>query len=207
MSDSTFHVTSENGSGSGDLSGLNNVIADIDNTPYTGTNYTIILDGDISLTSDLLSFTNSGSVTIEGNNHTLDGNGNQRGISDPTYTNFTIDNLTIANAVARGGAGGSGLVASGGGGGGGAGLGGGLFLYAGTMTLSNVNFVNNMAAGGIGGAALTGPGTGGGGGGGGFGGAGGGYVASGLYGGGGGIGSTAVGSVGNNNGGSYRVIC
>jgi hypothetical protein len=65
-------------------------------------------------------------LTIEGTNgsggavaQTIDGMGDQRGFF--VYGgNVTLENLTIENAVAQGGAGGPG-------GGGGAGLGGGLF--------------------------------------------------------------------------------
>ena len=76
-----------------------------------------------------------------------------------------INDLTIANGLADGGAGGNGDGATGGGaGGGGAGLGGGLLINSGNVTLSSVSFVNNQAVGGAGGDS-TGVGDVGGGGG------------------------------------------
>ena len=71
---------------------------------------------------------------------------------------MTIDNLTIADTVARGGAGAYG------GGGGGAGLGGGLFVASDTadgaapaqVTLNNVTFSHNSAIGGAGGLGVDG---------------------------------------------------
>lgn len=107
-----------------------------------------------------LNLTSSATVTIDGGGFTLDGNG-----ADTTgaqaYNGFfvyngqvAIQNLTIAHAVAQGGAGG----------GGGAGLGGGLFVAGpnatslgastfttgGNVTLTNVNFTDNLAQGGAG---------------------------------------------------------
>ncbi len=80
------------------------------------------------------------SVTIEGNNDTLNANG-LPGLF--VYSgNVEIDNLTIENAVAQGGSGAFG-------GGGGAGLGGGLFIAsAGAVTLSGVSFAHDQAVGG-----------------------------------------------------------
>jgi hypothetical protein len=112
-------------------------------------------------------------LDIEGDGATLDGAGpsgdsyNQRGLF--VYAgHVSIENLTIENMKAIGGAGGPGSGPGFGGGGGGAGLGGGLFLGANVagapanVTLSNVNFLKDSATGGNGG------GRGGGGGGGGF---------------------------------------
>jgi hypothetical protein len=107
------------------------------------------------VTLDIKGATNGGSI--------LDGAGLERGLF--VYSGVvTIENLTIRNTVAVGGAGGPGA-------GGGAGLGGGLFVadntaadpnaVAGQVTLSGVNFVNDAAIGGAGGE----PGAGGGGGG------------------------------------------
>lgn len=128
------------------------------------------------------------SVTIDGGGNTLDGAGAYRGFF--VYAgNVTINNLTIANAHAVGGAGGPS-------GGGGAGLGGGLFVAsAGTVTVAGVAFNRDSATGGAGGAA-----NGGSGGGGGLGGAGGFSTAPGSGstggGGGGGIGARASGGDG-----------
>ena len=93
------------------------------------TAYTINITGPISLTTDLLAINleSGSSLTIAGTDgvggpaaQTLDGNGSQRGLF--VYAgNVTVQNLTIENMSAVGGAGGSG-------GGGGAGLGGGLFV-------------------------------------------------------------------------------
>ena len=96
-------------------------------------------------------------LTIDGGNHTLDGASTYRGLF--VYAgHVSIEDLTIAHAVAKGGAGGDGF---GGGGGGGAGLGGGLFIgsnvagNAGAVTLSNVNFQSNAAVGGASGITDT----------------------------------------------------
>ena len=76
--------------------------------------------------------------------------------------NVTVQNLTITEALAGGGDGGSGIAA----GGGGAGLGGGLFVgAAATVGLNNVNFSKDVAAGGNGGNIDTTATAGGGGGG------------------------------------------
>ena len=86
-------------------------------------------------------------IDIEGNGATIDGGHAHRGLF--VYSgNVTINDLTIANATAQGGAGGAGT----GGGGGGAGLGGGLFVAsAGAVTLDDVAFRNDDAIGGGGG--------------------------------------------------------
>lgn len=100
-----------------------------------------------------------------------------------TTVTATIQNLTIANANARGGAGGDG-------GGGGGGLGGAVFVSStGALTLSNVALTANAATGGGGGLNA------GGGGGGGLGGSGGSFGVDGG-GGGGGFGTGAVGGPG-----------
>ncbi|UYN93529.1 MAG: autotransporter domain-containing protein [Enhydrobacter sp.] len=144
----------------------------------------IVFTGNITLTADLpIVQTN---VTIVGNNNTLSGNNQFRGLligaftgSTQTAVSVTVQDLTIANARAQGGSGSTG-------GGGGAGLGGALFVAnQATLTVSNVTLSGNSAVGGSGGAA------GASGGGGGMGGNGGSTV-----GGGGGLG---VGSTGGNN--------
>ena len=88
-------------------------------------------------------------LTIEGGGYKLDGDGKYRGLL--VYAgNVMVQNLTIADAAAIGGAGGG---ASAGGGGGGAGLGGGLFVAsAGTVTVADVSFVSDSATGGAGGS-------------------------------------------------------
>ena len=148
-------------------------------------------------------------TTIDGgtNNITISGNNTYRvffigaaGQEAGTYpsTTATIDNLTIIDAKAQGGAGGDGgpgpsnNPSDGGGGGGGAGLGGAVFVSStGSLTLSGVSLSSNAAIGGDGGG-LNAHGVGGGGGMGGDGGDGG------LHGGGGGggFGNTATGGAG-----------
>ena len=128
---------------------------------------------------------------------TLDGGHSQRGLF--VYAgNVTVENLTIQNMSAVGGAGGGGDTGSGLGGGGGAGLGGGLFVTGSSdgvgganVTLDNVSFINDAATGGAGGGG--GAERVGGGGGGGLGGAGG-IGSSTGGGGGGGIGGQAGGA-------------
>ncbi len=125
-----------------------------------GTNFTIqIAASDLLLTSALqaVNVMAGETLVIDGMGHTLDGGGTQQGLF--VYSgNVTVENLTIANALAQGGAGGA-FVAGGAGGGGGAGLGGGLFV-AGTanggaapavVTLDHVSFSNDSAVGGQGG--------------------------------------------------------
>jgi fibronectin-binding autotransporter adhesin len=120
-----------------------------------------------------------GAITISGNN--------QFRVFFVDEGSVTIKNLTIANGLGRGGAGGAS------GGGGGLGAGGGLFVnQAAVVTLSNVNFLANSAIGGNG--SPGGPFNGGGGGG--LGGGGGG----GQAGGGGGGGFDGGGGGGGNSG-------
>ena len=144
-------------------------------------NYTIDLTGNIDLTTGLsaIDLPTDASLTIEGNGHTIDGNGDQSAFFVNSGS-LTLDDLMIENAVAQGGDGGAG---------GGAGLGGGLFLGSGaSATLIGVRFSSDLARGGSGGS-----GTGGGGGGlngGSGGGAGGFFGAAGGFGGGGGGGGT-----------------
>jgi hypothetical protein len=147
--------------------------------------YTITLAASFSLSTDLdaIDLQSGDTLTIDGAGNTIDGAGAHRGFFD--YAGgLILKNLTIQNAVAVGGAGGSGATP----GGGGAGLGGGLFVgSAGAASLSNVTFINDQAVGGAAGAT-GGTGVGGGGGLGGAGGAGGTRAA-----GGGGIGLAATG--------------
>ena len=94
-----------------------------------GTDYAITLAPGATLTeaADLYAVNLAGNdtLTIDGEGATLDGANAHRGLF--IYSgNVTIDNLTIADTVARGGAGAYG------GGGGGAGLGGGLFAASDT---------------------------------------------------------------------------
>ena len=113
----------------------------------------LTLNADIALTTalDAINLHSGVTLDIEGNGATLDGRNSTRGLFIYSGT-VTIENLTIANAKAVGGAGANG-------GGGGAGLGGGLFVgndaangaAPANVTLANVNFSNDAAAGGKGG--------------------------------------------------------
>jgi hypothetical protein len=123
---------------------------------------------------------------------TLDGKNTVRGLL--AYAgSLTVNNVTLQNFVAMGGAGGNADFA----GGGGAGLGGGLFVGTNArVTLNSVAFSGNQAIGGAGGDNTGGDQSGGFGGGGGMGGAGG--MNFGIYvAGGGGVGRTAFGGVGS----------
>ena len=124
----TFKVNSEGATfGNTNTTTLNGAIRTID-TGLAG-NYVIDITGPIDLTSPLLAISLLGgsTLTIEGTNsggcapqvQTIDGANTYSGLF--VYSgNVTIDDLTIQNAKAIGGAGGTGKV----GGGAGAGLGG-----------------------------------------------------------------------------------
>jgi hypothetical protein len=184
-------------------SGLNQYIQAIDQNGQSGTTYTIKIDAPFTLTSDIeaVNLPSGVSLVIEGTDgagdpapQALSGGGAYSGFF--VYSgSVTIENLTVQDAVAKGGDGASG-------GGGGAGLGGGLFVGAqAQVTLDNVSFSGDAARGGDGAAGSDG---GGGGLNGGAGGNGGGYAytyAGVSYaiengGGGGGIGQSAVGGKG-----------
>ena len=178
-----------------------------------GNNYNFNLTGGFTLDRQLFAInlqggTAGGSVAnINGGGATIDGNNAFNGLF--VYSgNVNVNDLTIANAVAQGGAGGGNR------GGGGAGLGGGLFVTGtnnadgsgnsiasgGNVTLTNVNFTGNAAQGGAGGGN---PNPGDYGGGGGLGGAGGSSFGGN---GGGGIGIGASGGASGTNGASGIVL-
>jgi autotransporter-associated beta strand protein len=188
---------------------LDKVIAEFDTAPAGF--YTITLAGNISLTSDLLALDprSGGSVTINGNGYKITGGPAARGFF--VYSgNVTLENLTIVDALAQGGAGGAAAA----GGGGGAGLGGGLFVAsAADVTLDNVTFTSDSAQGGAGGHGTFAASYGGlAAGGGGLGGAGGNGIggSGGASGGGGGIGRSANGGSGEpgspGNGGKGIIV-
>lgn len=134
-------------------------------------------------------------LTIDGNGATIDGGNAVRNLL--AYSGLiTLQNVTLANGLAQGGAGGDGYV----GGGGGAGLGGNLLVASGAeLTLRNVTLVDGRAVGGAGGQGGNALGSQGGGGG--LGGDGGDGVAGGNLGsagGGGGVGLNADGGQGFN---------
>ena len=149
----------------------------------------ITFAANISTVSDLPAITQN--LTVNGNNFTLSGASSAAPGTSGLFVfsgTVAINNLTISQVTAQGGAGGNG-------GGGGAGLGGALFVAAGAnVTVTNVSLLNNVARGGAGGSSAA-PVGGGGGGGGGLGGAGG-FAAAGGGGGGGGIGSASAGGFG-----------
>jgi autotransporter-associated beta strand protein len=104
----------------------------------------------------------SKSITIDGNGSTISGATLYPGLTVTSGT-VAINNLKIANTLAKGGDGGIGSIALGGGGGGGAGLGGALLILAGAnVTATNITFQNNRAQGGNGGRLVMGNGGGGG---------------------------------------------
>ena len=177
------------------------------NTSSSPTNTTINLTGDITLSLADLPIIDAavagGSLTINGNGHTLSGAGTYRGLFVGSGA-VSVNGLTIADTAATGGEGGSSGGASGGGG---AGLGGGLFVgSAANVSVSNVDFLDTSAVGGNAGDTDVSGLSNGGGGGGGLGGAGGSSgsdTANGangdpdsIGGGGGGIGRTATGGSG-----------
>jgi hypothetical protein len=87
-------------------------------------------------------------LTINGAGFDLNGANTFRGLFVESGS-VAVNDLTIANTVATGGAGGSATNSAGGGG---AGLGGGLFIGAsGTVTLNQVYFSGDKAVGGAGG--------------------------------------------------------
>ena len=133
---------------------------------------TINFTGSFQLTQSLPMITSS--VTVTGNGNTLDANSAGRAFFVQAGT-ASIANLTIDNAVAQGGAGGTANNVNGGGGGGGLGAGAAVFVNSGAnVSLTNVTVGNASATGGAGGTGGAGAsGAQGGGGGGGLGGAGG----------------------------------
>lgn len=154
----------------------------------------IRLQANITLTSDLPAIRTD--LTLEGGGFTLSGADQFRGlvITQPSEFNgalvVAIENLTIADTVATGGAGGSGGDA----GGGGAGLGGALHIGDDVfVTVTDVTISSSAAVGGAGGTTTSGS-AGGGGGMGGDGGAGLGDPP--FDGGGGGLGTSATGGTG-----------
>lgn len=173
--------------------------------------YTIQFQNDIYMAGsqglNTLTLPNS-SVVIDGQGYTLDG-GNTHSSFLVFGGSALIKDMTIANTVAVGGAGGTGAL----GGGGGAGLGGGTMVAgnAGLLAL-NVQYINNSATGGAGGATDDGYVSGGGGGG--LGGAGGNaydqgagdYTDGNIYGGGGGIGINAQGFGSNQSTGEGTIV-
>ena len=112
MTTTTYTVSSEGATFSNtDTTTLNGAIRTIDTAPVG--NYVIDITGNISLTAELLAINlpAGSTLVIEGNGHTLDGGGTQRGLF--VYSgDVTIENLTLQHMLAKGGAGGAGEVAA-----------------------------------------------------------------------------------------------
>lgn len=157
----------------------------------------ILLQNNIALGTTLLPPV-AANITIDGNGHTIDAQGNNRIFF--LNSTATIQNVTLVGGNAQGGAGGSGA----GKGGGGLGAGGAIFVNTGNATISNVSFANNSAVGGNAGGSATGGGTPGGGGGGGLGGSGG-NAGQNAGGGGGGYSGGGGGSGGPTDNGSLNI--
>ncbi|CAA9542696.1 MAG: hypothetical protein AVDCRST_MAG88-147, partial [uncultured Thermomicrobiales bacterium] len=140
----TFSVTTTAESGPGSL---RQAILDANGTPG-GDTITFGVTGTITLASALPTITGDLAITGPGaGNLTISGAGLHRVFFTDSGT-VSIARLTIADGLAQGGTGGSGV---GGGGGGAAGLGGGLLINGGAVTLDGVTFANNQARGGNGG--------------------------------------------------------
>jgi hypothetical protein len=115
----------------------------------------IIFSNNITLIADLPAVQTN--VTIIGNNNTLSGNSQFRGLFIGAWTPGTatqvavtvaVQDLVIANAKAQGGNGGGFGGGVGGGGGGGAGLGGAIFVAnLANVSVSNVTLSSNSAQG------------------------------------------------------------
>ncbi|BAC46625.1 blr1360 [Bradyrhizobium diazoefficiens USDA 110] len=136
----TLVVTSTADSGAGSLRG--EIVS-----ATSGDTILFQVSGTITLLSELPIITKNITIDGNGNNPTISGAGTYRpffigdaGTTGSTYS-VTLKSLTIANAVAQGGAGlGSGA---------GAGLGGAVFVSSnGALTLSNVAVSNTQAKGG-----------------------------------------------------------
>ncbi len=145
-------------------SGVQAATCSADDTPslaacIDGTGNPIALTADITLSTELALIDRD--LTIDGNGNTISGAGSYRVFFVKSGT-VVLRNMNIADGLAQGGLGLNG-------GGGGAGLGGGLFVYDGSVTLNQVSFADNEAAGGTssGSSALGGGGGMGGNGGGG----------------------------------------
>jgi len=176
------------------IDGVNSVV---------GGTHNITFGANVTLTQSLPVLMNTGTVNIIGDSNSVNGQGAHRAfvVLDGTVN---IENLTVQNALAKGGDGETGVVSGGAGGGGGLGAGGGLFVNDGAdVTIVNVTFTDNKAQGGRGGNAAGGKysGDGGAGGGGPSGGGGAGGGAGGAVGLSGGDGEFGGGGGGGGGGG------
>lgn len=153
-----------------DYAGLRAAISEYNEN--TGANFKIVLQNAITLAGDLPEITgnaslvgkDSGSLTIEGSGHAINGAGQYRGFyidGEKAGVTVTVSDVTFANCHAKGGDGGKGTS----GGGGGMGAGAAIYAYSGNVVLSDVTAANNAAVGGKGGGVLYGSQSYGGGGG------------------------------------------
>jgi len=150
------------------------ILAANQSSSFASIGFNISGGGTITLAKMLPILTNANGISINGTNGglgtiTVSGNNASRiffiGITSdqsaaagstltvtPSNAAFSISSLTLTGGRAAGGDGGR-ISANTGGttGGGGAGLGGAIFLNAGTLSISNVTFTNNSAVGGNGG--------------------------------------------------------
>ncbi len=123
-----------------------NAIQTINNNPNTS--YTLNLTANVTMSQQVLAIESNATITVVGNGHTIDGASLYRPFFVESGT-VALQNLTVANGMAQGGAGGAGDYA----GGGGLGAGGAVFVdSAGHLSLQNVNFATNIAHGGAGGS-------------------------------------------------------
>ncbi len=139
-----------------------------------GTHYSVTLKAGATLTESAdisaINLAGNDTLTLNGQGAFLDGEDLYRGLF--VYSGkTTIENLTIENAVAKGGAGGAAAEGSfgsrGGGGGAGAGLGGGLFVadnpaggaVPAQVTLDNVFFAGDWPSAAPGAASAAPPAT------------------------------------------------
>ncbi|MEG4622018.1 DUF4347 domain-containing protein, partial [Microcoleus sp. M2_D2] len=130
-----FNVTVATDDGTGTVAGtLSKAI--LDANALAGDD-TITLATNVNVTAVMKTLVNS-NINFIGNNFSVSGNNGFR----PFFVKSGIVNfqdLSITDSVARGGQTGSA--------GGGAGMGGGLFIYDGTVSITNVTFSNNQARG------------------------------------------------------------
>ncbi len=120
----------------------------------TGQSYSITLTANIALNAGLpvISLPSGSSLTILGQGYSIDGGTAYSGLFLKAGS-LLLQDVTIENMLAHGGAGQS-ETGNAGAGGGGAGLGGGLFVASGaSATLSNATFLNDAVIGGAGGNA------------------------------------------------------
>ena len=161
-SNDTFQVVTDNAGGTlvravqttYDVASESDLNAAIESIDLTGAQsqpnlaYTIKFTTSFALSTDLyaINLATGDTLTIRGANYALSGSGAERGFF--VYSGVVaIENLTMENMTATGGAGGAAADP----GGGGAGLGGALFIGSqGAVTLSRVQFLNDSAVGGAG---------------------------------------------------------